>query len=241
MTDLPDARDHAFPCRPTVSCTADIATPGTLEAEGGLLFSGAKGPTREWSYPLLLKQTLTRWLQFQVASGGFTTIHGPAPAQYFDNVGAGLKIHLHDQGPLWPSLAVTALASVPTLRSEGYRRIDDGLLTGHASKDAAWLHIDWNVGLDLWRLEDKPLPQGFTAIAFSTSLPPPFSIAVEGYAFSDAAPIASRNGGILAALGMTPRPWLVFDFGGDLGFFPSTRSYSVFVGMTIIPVVWWRS
>src|SRR5580700_5739927 len=97
MIDLPDARDHALPCRPTVSCTADIAAPGTLEVEGGLLFSRLGGPAREWSYPFLLKQTLTKLLQLQIASNGLTTVRGVAPAQYLDNVGAGLKLHLRDQ------------------------------------------------------------------------------------------------------------------------------------------------
>jgi hypothetical protein len=39
---------------------------------------------------------------------------------------------------------------------------------------------------------------------------------------------------------VTARPWLVVDAGGDAGFFPSTRSVSVFLGMTIVPVVLWR-
>jgi hypothetical protein len=240
MTDLPDVGDHALPCRPTVSCTADITAPGTLELEGGLLVSGASESTRTWSYPFLLKQTLTRWLQLQVASNGFTTIRGLAPAQYLDNIGLGAKLHLADQGAAWPSLAVTALVSVPTFDRDGYLRIYDGFLTGHASKDVAWLHVDWNVGVNVWRLEGAPVAQGFTALALSTSLPPPFSIALEGYGFTDAAPIAPRDGGLRAALGTTARSWLVFDLGGDVGFFPSTRAYSVFVGMTVIPVVWWR-
>jgi hypothetical protein len=241
MVDLPDARDHAFPCRPTVSCTADIAAPGTLEVESGLLFNGLNDKTREWSYPFLLKQTLTKQFQLQVASNGFTTIRGVAPAQYLDNVGAGVKVHLQDQCAIGPSLAVTALVSVPTFPSESHLRTYDGFLTGHASKDVGWLHVDWNVGLTVWRLGDAPLAQGFTALALSTSLPPPFSIALEGYAFSDAAPVAPKDGGLRAVLSMSPRSWLVFDVGGDIGFFPSTRSYSVFVGMTIIPVVWWRT
>jgi hypothetical protein len=241
MIDLPDARDHALPCRPTVSCTADIAAPGTLEVEGGLLFNRLGDATREWSYPFLLKQTLTKLVQLQVASNGFTAVRGVVPAQYLDNIGAGLKLHLRDQSEILPSLALTAQVSVPTFQSAGYLHVYDGFLTGDASKDIAWLHVDWNVGLNVWRLDGPPLAQGFTALAFSTSLPPPFSIAVEGYVFSDAAPIAPRDAGLRAALGMTPRPWLVFDVGGDQGFFPSTRSFSVFVGMTIIPVVWWRS
>jgi len=172
---------------------------------------------------------------------GFTTIRGAAPAQYLDNVGAGVKVHLQDQCAIGPSLAVTALVSVPTFPSESHLRTYDGFLTGHASKDVGWLHVDWNVGLTVWRLGDAPLAQGFTALALSTSLPPPFSIALEGYAFSDAAPVAPKDGGLRAVLSMSPRSWLVFDVGGDIGFFPSTRSYSVFVGMTIIPVVWWRT
>jgi hypothetical protein len=32
----------------------------------------------------------------------------------------------------------------------------------------------------------------------------------------------------------------MFDVGGDAGWFPSTRAYSVFFGMTIVPVVLWR-
>ena len=31
MFDAPDARDSAHPCRPTISCTADLTSPGTLE------------------------------------------------------------------------------------------------------------------------------------------------------------------------------------------------------------------
>lgn len=240
MTDLPDARDHALPCRPTVSCTADIASPGTLEVEGGLLYSRLGGPANDWSYPFLLKQTMTRWIQLQVASNGFTTIHADAPIQYLDNVGAGLKVHFLDQGDLSPSLAVTALVTVPTLKRSGYVRMDDGFLTGHASKDIAWVHVDWNVGLDFWRVNAAPVAQGWTALALSTSLPPPFSVAIEGYAFSDAGPVARRDGGIRLVLGTTPRPWLVFDAGGDAGLFASTRSFSLFVGMTVIPVVLWR-
>jgi len=119
-------------------------------------------------------------------------------------------------------------------------RMDDGILTGHASKDIGSLHVDWNVGLDLWRLDATRVSQGFTALAFSTSLQPPFSIAIEGYAFSDAGPVAPRDAGVRIVVATTPRPWLVFDVGGDAGLFPSTRSFSAFVGMTVIPVVLWR-
>ena len=241
MSDLPDARDHALPCRPTISCTADITAPGTLEIEAGWQASRLPDRTRQWSYPFLLKQTLTKWFQLQAGSNGLTTTRGEVPSQYFDDVVVGAKLHLHDQGDLSPSLAITGQLGIPTFEADDYQRVYDAFLIGHASKDISWLHVDWNVGVNLWRIEQSPLAQGFTALALSTSLPPPFSIAVEGYAFTDAAPLASHDGGIRAAVGMTPRPWLVFDIGGDAGFFPSTRAYTVFVGMTIVPFVWWRS
>jgi hypothetical protein len=39
---------------------------------------------------------------------------------------------------------------------------------------------------------------------------------------------------------MAPRPWLVFDVGGDVGYFADARAYSSFVGMTIVPVRLWH-
>jgi hypothetical protein len=62
----------------------------------------------------------------------------------------------------------------------------------------------------------------------------------EAYYFTDAAPVAPRDGGVLFAVSHSPRTWLVFDVGGDVGWFPSTRAYSVFVGASFIPAVFWR-
>ena len=39
---------------------------------------------------------------------------------------------------------------------------------------------------------------------------------------------------------MTARPWLIVDAGADAGLFPDTRQYTVFAGLTIIPVALWR-
>jgi hypothetical protein len=71
-------------------------------------------------------------------------------------------------------------------------------------------------------------------------LPAPFGVTLEGYVFSDAPPVAPRDGGIRGAIGVTTRAWLVFDFGADAGFLPSTREYSAFVGMTVIRAIFWR-
>ena len=73
------------------------------------------------------------------------------------------------------------------------------------------------------------------------SLPSPFGIALESYYFSDSAPVAPHDGGIRFAINATPKPWLVCDFGGDIGFFPSTRAFTAFFGVSIIPVVFWRN
>jgi len=90
-----------------------------------------------------------------------------------------------------------------------------------------------------------PLTYGlepFTALALSTSPVPPFGFALEGYAFADARSYAARDGGVRGAVTLTPRPWLVFDFGGDVGWFPSTHAFSLFFGVTVIPaIVWTRS
>ena len=69
---------------------------------------------------------------------------------------------------------------------------------------------------------------------------PAFQVMLEGYVFSDAAPVASRDAGILFAVSQTLAPWLVIDEGADLALFRSTRSYSLFVGFTVIPIVLWR-
>jgi len=242
LAPWPGDQDQAHPCRPTVSCTADIVAPGTFEAEmGGTVSTANQG--RVASFPLLLKQTLTRFLQLQVGSNGYTVVTDPSSAsqlRYVDNVFFGPKLHLRDQGDVWPSLAVSAEASVPTVRADGAPRDDDAFFTAYASKDVGFVHIDWNVGVDAWRIEPAPATQAFTALALSASPAQTLGVAVEGYYFSDAAPLAPHDGGVRVALSVASRSWLVADLGGDVGFFPSTRAYTFFFGMTVIPAVLWR-
>jgi hypothetical protein len=52
--------------------------------------------------------------------------------------------------------------------------------------------------------------------------------------------VVGRDGGFLCAVSHSPRAWLMFDAGGDIGWYPSTRAFSLFVGMTLIPVVLWN-
>src|SRR5580700_10408329 len=80
--DAPDDRDPVLPCRPTIACTAEIVHPGTLELETGVLYRSLAGGERQWTTPTLFKLTVTNWLQLQLASNGYTVIHGDAPGRY---------------------------------------------------------------------------------------------------------------------------------------------------------------
>jgi hypothetical protein len=239
--DYPDARDAAKPCRPTISCTAEIAAPGTLELESGVLASKLGDGTRSLSIPFLLKETVARFLQLQVGSNGYTTTTSSPRARYLDNVAVGAKLHLVDQHGFLPALALSAAWGIPTFAATGYTRNEDAFFTGYASKDVGPIHVDLNAGANVYRLE-APRTQALGAIALSGGIPEtPFGLAVEAYAFSDASPVQQRDGGVRGCVLLTPRPWLVFDVGGDAGLVASTRAYSAFFGATIIPVVFWRA
>lgn len=238
--DFPQSADHAAPCRPTVSCTADFAAPGTLEVEAGYQSSRAASDANTLTIPFLLKQTISKLLQIQLGSNGYTAVRGAARADYLDNLLLGAKLHISDQSRYAPSFAVAALVGVPMFAAVGYTPRVNAFVTAHASKDIGPIHADLNAGVLEWGLDSTPVSQGLVALALSTSLPPPFGIALETYYYSDSAPVALRDGGVRFAINATPKPWLVFDFGGDVGFFPSTRAFSVFFGMTIVPYVFWR-
>jgi hypothetical protein len=239
--ELPDSDVQARPCRPTISCTADIVVPGALEVEVGSLYSKVANEAHELTFPFLLKLSLSKFLQLQLGSNGYTSVTGAVPVRYFDNIFLGPKLHIVDQGDYRPSLAITGQVSLPTFSEPGYVPNFDAFLTGHASKDIALLHVDWNVGINTWRLDNSPLTQGFTALALSTSLSSVFGVALETYVFSSAAPAAPRDGGVRVALSSNVRSWMVVDVGGDVGFFPSTRAFSLFFGMTVVPVLFWTS
>ena len=135
---------------------------------------------------------------------------------------------------------MSATISVPTVDGTGYQRTVDVLTLAYVTKDFGPVHADLNVGFDAWRIDGAPVPQEMVALALSANLPAPFGIMAETYYFSGALPISAHDGGFLFALTHTPKPWLVFDFGGDVGYFPSTRAYSAFVGMTVVPVRFWK-
>ena len=244
--DTPGADDKALPCRPTIACTAELVPPGTFEVEAGALFRRLGPPSdraRQWTFPFLAKLTLEKWIQVQVGSNGYTTEHGGTPtdrAQYFDDVQGVAKFHFVDQTPIVPSVSLSISANVPTAASPGYDRTYDLGAIAYVTKDIGALHADLNLGLNALRLSDE-VTQTWVALAISTEPIKGFGAMVEGYLYSTATPVLDHDGGLLFALSHSPKPWLVFDAGGDIGTYPSARAYSVFFGVTIIPVVLWRA
>jgi hypothetical protein len=235
----PDDDTVSLPCRPTIACTADIVKPGLFELETGVLFRRLSG-ARQWTFPFLAKLTVASFAQLQVGSNGYTTQFDGTPARYFDNVDAGVKFHLLDQRRALPSLSLSGSVSFPVaLDQSGYDPAVDVFLIAYVTKDFGPIHADLNLGANEWGIDSSPRAQEWLALALSASLPHPFGVMIENYYFTDAAPFAGRDGGCLFAISVSPRSWLVFDFGGDVGYFPSSRSYSSFVGMTIVPVRLW--
>ena len=53
--------------------------------------------------------------------------------------------------------------------------------------------------------------------------------------------MAPADAGILGAVAYAPKPWLVFDLGGDAGLDQRSRSFSLFAGMTAIVVDLWET
>ena len=239
----PNDGDITLPCRPTIACTADLVRPGALEIESGALYRRVAGPEHRglWMFPVIAKLTIVEQFQLQLGSNGYTTTVSPPTERYIDDLVITPKVHFLDQTKYLPSLSFSAELSVPTLRATGYLRTYDAFFTGYVTKDFGPIHADLNGGVNVWRLEHHPAPQAFTALALSANLVPPFGIMMEGYVFSEALPVSRRDGGFLFALSHSPKPWLVFDVGGDIGVFPSTHSFAAFFGMTIVPVFFWRT
>jgi hypothetical protein len=228
---LAHAEPAALPCRPTIACTADIVPPGHLELEMGFIDRVLAHDLQQQQLPFLFKLTLARWAQLQVGSNGPT--FGQAAA-YFDDATIGVKLHVHDQTRLVPSLSLSGTASLPTVSAPGYVRTYDAFWIAYITKDLDWLHADLNLGLNLWRLDGSPLVQPWIALALSVALGHGVGAMAEGYDFSDAAPVSARDAGILMAISYQPVRRLVLDVGPDIGLVHDTRILSLFIGATVL-------
>ena len=229
----PEDDRKVAPCRPTVTCTADLAPPGTLEIELGYQLRRIdEGSVYEHGVPLLAKMPFTTWLEAQLGSNGYTVT---PMGSYFDNVTAGAKLHLLDQAGARPSIALTVTASIPTASQRGYTRIYDLFVTAHASKDYGSLHLDWNVGVDAWQLAGPTSAQPFTALAATYAVTPRTGVTLEPHYFADASPIAPRDVGLVAAATYSLRSWLVVDVAADV-VVAAQASATLLVGVSLAPI-----
>jgi hypothetical protein len=226
---------HVAQCRPTVTCTADLASPGTLELEIGGQLRWQDGGGTQLTTPFLAKLPLAHWLEVQLGTNGYTRADA---ASYVDNVVGGAKLHLLDQTAARPSVAVTASVAVPTLAQRGYVRAYDLGLVAHASKDIGDLHLDVNMGVAVDELGGPRAYQPFAALAATYAITKRLSLALEPHYFADASPSAPRDVGAIAALELAVRGWLVVDCALDaVGW--DQRSLAAIAGVSLAPVRLW--
>jgi hypothetical protein len=239
--ELPTENDKPIPCRPTVSCNADISVPGILEIEAGGLYHPDGPALSQFSMPFLAKLSTASWSQLQVGSNGYTVVQGSQPAYFFDDFTMGEKFHILDQKEYSPAFSFSGTLNIPASQNQSiYTRAYDAFFVAYVSKDVGSIHFDFNVGLNEWNIDTSSVPQQFAAFATSTNLNANWGAVGELYAISDSNPIAAKDGGFRVAASYSPRGWAVVDFGADLGFYPSIRSFSVFAGVTLVPAVLWR-
>src|SRR5262245_9651751 len=126
--DSPADDTRVLPCRPTVTCTADLAPPGTLEVELGYQLKRGGG---EWDHAvsLVVKLPLARWIELQVATD---YMHTPS-ASHVDNIVLAAKLHVLDQQSARPSIAASIAASIPLPAQPGYTRAYDAIAVAYAS------------------------------------------------------------------------------------------------------------
>jgi hypothetical protein len=239
----PDDDMRVLPCRPTISCSADIVPPGALEIELGYAARRVRPDGFFQMQPVLLKLTVLWWLQVQLGTNGYVFSSGDVSRslQYIDDVSVGLKTHFLDQTDVAPSLAASAAISIPTpYRNDTFPFAYDASFWVYASKDYGPVHLDLNGGLNVWQfdLNERSL-QPFVSLAGAVALPLGLGAMAESYWFDDGGPIALRDAGLLLAGSYAPNRRVLFDAGVDVGFVPTTRTYTLFAGVTFIPGRLW--
>jgi hypothetical protein len=236
---------RVLPCRPTISCSADIVPPGALEIELGYAARRVRPDGFIHTQPLLLKLTVLSWLQLQAGTNGYVLTSGEVSRtlRYFDDISIGLKTHFFDQTDQAPSLAASAAVSVPSpyYRNKAFPFAYDASFWVYASKDFGPMHVDLNGGLNVWQFDvPQRSTQPFVSLAGTLTLPYGLGAMAETYWFDDGGPIALRDAGLLLAGSYAPDRRVMFDAGGDVSLYPSTRAYTLFVGVTFIPLRLWE-
>jgi hypothetical protein len=234
---------RVLPCRPTISCSADIVPPGTLEVEIGYAVRRVSPNGFRHLQPFLAKLTILPWLQVQLGTNGYLFTSGDASQsrRYVDDVTLALKTLFVEQTSAVPALAASAALSVPSpYRNNNFPFAYDASFWAYASKDFGPLHVDLNGGLNIWEfdLSERSL-QPFVSLAETLALPLDFGAMLEGYWFDAGGPIAPCDAGLLVAASYATSPRVLFDAGVDWSFVPATRMYTLFAGVTFIPGTLW--
>lgn len=223
-----------LPCRPTIACTAEIVPGGTLEVETG--YAHRRGDGVANTALGLAKYSVTDVLQLQLGTNNLVTAQTGGATQLLDGVYLGPKLVLHEQTAVTPTVAVSALAMLPTRSGpDAVTRTTDLYVWGYLSKDLLGLHADFNVGLDLLSIDSKPATQVVVALSVSRDLAHGVGAMAEGYTFEGGGSYAAHDAGLLMALSYAPAPRVMFDAGVDIALYRDARSLTAFAGVTFIP------
>ncbi len=227
----------AMPCRPTIACNAEFLGKDVFEVETGYsVRSNGDTTGTGQSAQLLLKYSMTDRVQLQLGTNGVFTWVAGAPVQFMDGVIPGIKAWLAEQGTVLPSVAFSLHATVPTASSAAaLQKTIDAAGWLYLSKDVGRLHADLNFALNVFDLVNAPAPQGLVALALSYDLGRGWGVMTEWYTNTNGTAAVAADGGWLNAVSFSPIEEIVFDLGGDLGFFHQTRVFTLFAGVTFVP------
>jgi hypothetical protein len=239
-----DTNDHAasdrvtaLPCRPTIACTADLVPAGNFEVEAGY---GARGAGQNafrdvgHSGQVLLKYSLTDDVQLQLGTVGLFVAGGGTTLHAFDGVTPGVKWKFLDGEGAWPITAVSFHVDLPTSTAsyEQQRSVDlEGWV--YFSKDFGRLHGDLNFAVRVFDVT-KPVAQGLVATSWSLPIVGPFAVFSELYTNLGDGKTVALDGGWLSGINISPVDEVIFDVGGDVGFYPG-RAFTFFAGVTFVP------
>ncbi len=226
----------ALPCRPTIACTAEIVPGGAIELESGYLGRRARGDGGiTHTEQSLLKVSLTDWLQLQSLSNYVWLRRPHEGSRYLDGITNGAKLVLAEQSATMPALSISGLFGMPT-SSSPLREVStyDTYGWAYASKDFGFVHADLNAGLDLLNLGGAVEFQPIVALSVSEDVGAGFGVLEELYAYDNLTRQRLDDGGFLFGVTYSPIDELVIDLGGDVGFAPSQRQGSAFLGFTYV-------
>lgn len=225
-SDLPD-EITAVPNRPTFSTTAETTQRGVLEIEYG--FEAADGLQ---DINGLVKFGLAKDLELRFGNDPIIRQRGVAG---FGDVSAGLKLRVHSESRLAPTVSLLYAATLPTASSGVGMNALGHAATLLLSKDLGKHHFDINEGVQFF---DSTIPGGvwrhqyFSALAYSHPVWTSSGLTAEVAGFSrlDASLPASMT--VLAAFTHNFSSRLVVDAGAYCAAFGQLPRVVVFSGVT---------